>query len=299
LAIFHYIVGKYNSLESVKQYIESAPFPVNERLQELRSFLLDNLPIEAKEGIIKGIPTYTFKMKKVQLSYDDQFIYFHPGSSALRKAKISTFEIVKEGIQLPHSSEIPAELIKDLLKEYSVNVWAEAYNLMEEIIQNTPLKKEKKWGTDVYTLNGQNVVSWMGFKQFFSIWFFKGVLMEDHLKVLIAIGDTKVQRQWRFRNVSEIDKNNILSYIREAMKLSDVIIPKEDRPEPQHPTELIEFLKANKDVKNAFETLSKSKRRDYIEYIAEAKQAATKAARLEKIKPMILGGKGLNDKYKK
>jgi uncharacterized protein YdeI (YjbR/CyaY-like superfamily) len=226
-------------------------------------------------------------------------IYFHPGSSALRKAKISTFEIVKEGIQLPHSSEIPAELIKDLLKEYSVNVWAEAYNLMEEIIQNTPLKKEKKWGTDVYTLNGQNVVSWMGFKQFFSIWFFKGVLMEDHLKVLIAIGDTKVQRQWRFRNVSEMDKNNILSYIREAMKLSDVIIPKEDRPEPQHPTELIEFLKANKDVKNAFETLSKSKRRDYIEYIAEAKQAATKAARLEKIKPMILGGKGLNDKYKK
>lgn len=286
-------------MNSAQQYIESAPIPVKETLQELRTLLLDILPAGTKESIIEGIPTYTFKMKKVQISYDNQFIYFHPGSSPLKKAKISNYVIVKQGIQLPISSEIPTELIKDLLKEYVVDVWAEAYILMEEIIQNTPLKKERKWGTDVYTLNGQNVVSWMGFNHFFSIWFFKGVLLSDPLQVLIAIGDTKVQRQWRFSNVGELDKKSILAYIQEAIKISDVIIPKEERPEPQHPAELSEFLKANKDVKMAFDKLSKSKRRDYIEYIAVAKQAATKAARLEKIKPMILEGKGLNDKYKK
>ena len=40
------------------------------------------------------------------------------------------------------------------------------------------------------------------------------------------------------------------------------------------------------------------KQREYCEYIATAKRDPTKLSRLEKIKPMILNGTGLHDKYK-
>ena len=45
-------------------------------------------------------------------------------------------------------------------------------SLMDSIVELTP---KVKWGTDVYTLNGSNVVSFGGFKHFFSVWFYNGV----------------------------------------------------------------------------------------------------------------------------
>ena len=64
------------------------------------------------------------------------------------------------------------------------------------------------------------------------------------------------------------------------------------------PDELINALKGN-DLEAVFSGLSLSKRRDYAEYISEAKKEETKIRRLEKILPMIQDGVGLNDKYSK
>jgi uncharacterized protein YdeI (YjbR/CyaY-like superfamily) len=58
-------------------------------------------------------------------------------------------------------------------------------------------------------------------------------------------------------------------------------------------------LKKNVDIKAAFDKLTYSKQKDYAEYIATAKQEKTKLSRLEKIVPLILAGKGLNDIYRK
>ena len=57
-------------------------------------------------------------------------------------------------------------------------------------------------------------------------------------------------------------------------------------------------FKTNKNLKTAFEKLTPGKQKEYIVYINEAKQEATKLKRFEKIKIMILQGIGLNDKYK-
>lgn len=51
-------------------------------------------------------------------------------------------------------------------------------------------------------------------------------------------------------------------------------------------------------LEQAFKHLSPGKQRDYSEYIDVAKRDTTKLRRLNKIKPLILEGKGLNDKYK-
>ena len=58
------------------------------------------------------------------------------------------------------------------------------------------------------------------------------------------------------------------------------------------------MLNTNSSLEEAYNTLSPSKQREYCDYIESAKKEATKLTRLEKIKPLIIEGKGLHDKYK-
>jgi uncharacterized protein YdeI (YjbR/CyaY-like superfamily) len=49
----------------------------------------------------------------------------------------------------------------------------------------------------------------------------------------------------------------------------------------------------------AFERFTLSKQNEFLEYIATAKQEKTQVSRMEKIKPLILEGRGLNVQYRK
>ena len=48
----------------------------------------------------------------------------------------------------------------------------------------------------------------------------------------------------------------------------------------------------------AFESMARGKKREYVDHVAEAKRADTRLHRLDKIMPMIRAGQGLNDKYR-
>lgn len=180
--------------------------------------------------------------------------------------------------------------------------WKEELEAIAGIIRKAPLETAIKWGAEVFTYEGKNVVSYGGFKNFFSIWFYNGVFLEDKYKVLVTAseGKTKSLRQWRFTAMEEIDEKKILAYIREAIEVEKKGLKMElakfkviDTPEP-----LEQALKADQSLKAAFEQLSPGKQKEYMVYINEAKQEATKMKRVEKIRPMIMNGAGLNDKYK-
>lgn len=173
-------------------------------------------------------------------------------------------------------------------------------SLLDAITELTPTVK---WGSDVYTFNGANVVSFGGFKHFFSIWFYNGVFLEDRMGVLVnaSEGKSKSLRQWRFARVDEMDAAQIRAYVEEAIQIEKKgmkIAPKSFESEPL-PTILQEKIGADRSLKEAFYNLSPGKQKEYALYIKEAKQDATKTTRLDKIIPLILAGKGLNDKYKK
>ena len=46
------------------------------------------------------------------------------------------------------------------------------------------------------------------------------------------------------------------------------------------------------------DALTPGRQREYNEHIASAKREATQHSRLAKILPMVLDGKGLNDRYR-
>ncbi|WP_126971034.1 YdeI/OmpD-associated family protein [Gynurincola endophyticus] len=184
----------------------------------------------------------------------------------------------------------------------STTQWTKELKLLANILNKSGLEKSIKWGAEVFTYEGKNVVSYGGFKNYFTVWFYNGVFLKDKYKVLVNAqeGKTKSLRQWRFTSIDEVEEKKILEYIKEAVEIEKKglkIKPEKFQP-VSLPVLLINAFKAEKTLKPAFEKLTPGKQKEYILYIEEAKQEKTKIARVEKIIPMILGGVGLNDKYK-
>jgi uncharacterized protein YdeI (YjbR/CyaY-like superfamily) len=181
--------------------------------------------------------------------------------------------------------------------------WKTELELLRSVFSDLPVEEAIKWGAPTYVFNDKNIIGLAAFKNYCGLWFFQGALLKDTHKVFINAqeGKTKAMLQWRFSSIDEIDISLIKEYVLEAIenvKLGKEIKPDRKIKELIIPGELQQELNSNIDFKNSFETFSNSKKREYADYISEAKREATKLKRLEKIIPMILNGVGLHDKYK-
>ncbi len=191
-------------------------------------------------------------------------------------------------------------------EEYIVNHkdWQQSLILLRDILLSTQMTETIKWRVPVYTYEGKNIVGIGAFKSYVGLWFFQGALLKDKKKKLINAqeGVTKALRQWRFNSVKEIEEESktIKQYLEEAILNQKQ--GKEIKPERKKsldiPKELYDIFTKDTKVKECFYSLSLPKQREYAEYIIEAKRDETKQKRLLKIVPIILKGKGLNDKYR-
>ncbi len=180
------------------------------------------------------------------------------------------------------------------------NQWVEELEILKSILVKTALVETKKWGGIIYTYNNKNIIGIGGFKSYFGVWFMNGVFLKDEAKVLISASETtKALRQWRFNSKLEINEKLLLNYVNEAINNEEKGLS--HKPEKREIIISIFFnneLKNDKHFKTAFNKFIPSKQKEFLEYIDTAKQAKTKISRLEKIKPMIMQNKGLNDKYR-
>ncbi len=181
--------------------------------------------------------------------------------------------------------------------------WKKELKAIDKIFQSTEMEETIKWGIPVFCVNGKNVAGYAAFKNWISIWFYQGVFLKDKKKKLVNAqdGKTKALRQWRFDNLEDIKKDSTLiaAYLQEAIQnYKDGKEVKIQRKKLVIPPELENALSKNKTLQKKFDALSLSHRREFAEYISNAKRATTKLSRLEKIIPMIKNSIGLNDKYK-
>ncbi|RMH63593.1 MAG: hypothetical protein D6677_06775 [Calditrichaeota bacterium] len=183
--------------------------------------------------------------------------------------------------------------------------WRMELEYLRGMLLNSGLEETIKWGAPVYMINEKNVVGLAAFKDYTAIWFFQGGLLKDEAGKLVNAqeGKTKALRQWRFKNIQEMkqDTELIKAYLQEAT--ANARAGKEIKPQRKKeliiPDELQQRLTEDAELAKAFQSLTPGRQREYAEYIAEAKRVETRQKRLQKIIPMILEGKGLNDKYKK
>ena len=97
--------------------------------------------------------------------------------------------------------------------------FAEALGLLRHILNSTELVETIKWNTPTYYLDHRKILAIGAFKNHFSIWFHQGSELKDESKLLIKASETtKHLRQMRFKTVSDIDPNVVLSYVKEAIE---------------------------------------------------------------------------------
>ena len=180
--------------------------------------------------------------------------------------------------------------------------WVEELDMLRQLVLETGLKEEIKWGVPVYTHNGKNIVTVNALKESANIGFYKGVLLSDNHHILQQQGNIQSARIIRFTNTAEIStiREVIKLYILEAIELEDkgvkVEVARNTEPIPE---ELEQAFEDDPLFRKAFYALTPGRQRGYIIYFSQPKQTATRQSRITKYKNQIYNGIGLNDKYGK
>ncbi len=181
--------------------------------------------------------------------------------------------------------------------------WSALFSKAREVLLAAKLEETIKWGTPTYTLDGKNLIGMAGFKNHCALWFHNGVFLKDPDKRLVNAqeGRTRGLRQWRFEAGDKLSVTALKGFIKEAIanqRSGKEIKPKKQIGKLEIPAELGEALQSNAKLKKAFSALTPGKQKEYAQHIGSAKQEKTRQTRLEKARPLILAGAGLNDKYK-
>lgn len=178
--------------------------------------------------------------------------------------------------------------------------WQQETELLREIVLQSGLSEELKWGCPCYIQNKKNIVLIHVFKEYCALLFFKGALMKKHPDLLIQqTENVQAARQMRFTSLEQItsQQNAIRECIQEAIEVENsgakVILKK--TTEFAMPEEFERKLEEFPALKKAFEALTPGRQRAYLLHFGQAKQTATREARIEKAMEAIFQGKGLND----
>ncbi|MFC7345594.1 YdeI family protein [Chryseobacterium zhengzhouense] len=179
--------------------------------------------------------------------------------------------------------------------------WKEEFLLLREIVsENKSLEEDHKWMHPCYTFEGKNVVLIHGFKEYCALLFHKGVLINDPENILIQqTENVQSARQLRFTNIQQIInlRSVIKKYIKEAVEIekSGKKVELKTVSDYPVPSEFQTALDEDKNLNDAFYSLTPGRQKAYLFYFNQAKQAKTRESRIEKYYQKILDGKGIDD----
>ena len=180
------------------------------------------------------------------------------------------------------------------------NRWRAEFEKLRKIVRDCGLTESFKWGKPCYTFEGRNVVLIHGFKEYCALLFFKGALLKDAEGILVQqTENVQAARQIRFTSLRQIVEmeTTLKAHIRAAIEVekAGLMVNYKKTAEFEMPEEFQNKLDQVPAFKKAFEALTPGRQRGYLLYFSGAKQSKTREARIEKCRPQILRGKGLND----
>ena len=134
---------------------------------------------------------------------------------------------------------------------------------------------------------------------------FKAHCMFGFWKAELVVGGSNPHARYRYlKSVADLPgKKEMAALIHKAMALNDqgVVVtraPREKKaPAARVPADLVAALQKRKKAKNAFEEFSPSHKREYVEWITEAKREETRQQRIQTAVKWIAEGKSRNWKY--
>lgn len=155
-----------------------------------------------------------------------------------------------------------------------------------------------KWSSPFFDHHGA-MCNMAAFKEHVAFGFWKGALVVGRPS---GDGDGSAGQFGRITSLKDLPpKKELTAYIKTAMKLNEegVSVPKKKTPKPEIPVppELAAALAKNKKANAAFEAFPPGHKREYNEWIGQAKGEETRARRVEQAVEWIAEGKSRNWKY--
>jgi uncharacterized protein YdeI (YjbR/CyaY-like superfamily) len=165
------------------------------------------------------------------------------------------------------------------------------------------VEEEMKWSTPNFMYKGM-LCGMAAFKQHCAVGFWKGSLIRD-AKGNPLTGDSSAGSLGRITSLGDLPSDKVLTgYIKQAAKLNDhgVTAPRE-KTKPKTdlvvPPYFTTALKKNKKALANFDALSPSHRKEYVEWLTDAKTDETRNKRLATAVEWIADGKSRNWKYER
>ena len=171
---------------------------------------------------------------------------------------------------------------------------------LREVIHSAcpDVEEGTKWSVPFFMYHGP-LCNMAAFKQHCAFGFWKGALVVGRSS---GEDDRAAGQFGRLTSVKDLpSKKELTAYIRKAMKMNEegVTVSKEKKARPALPVppELSAALAKNRKAREAFDAFSPSHQREYSEWIADAKRAETKAARVKQAVEWLAEGKSRHWKY--
>lgn len=163
-----------------------------------------------------------------------------------------------------------------------------------------------KWSFPHFQYKGL-LGSMAAFKGHVTWGFWKAKLMSDPKGILHGMGqDSTSMGSAKLTDVKDLPPKKVMvEYVREAIRLNEEGVKAERAPSKRSatplevPDDLAAALKKEKKAKTTFDALPPSHKREYVEWITEAKQDATRQKRLAQAVEWMAEGKARNWKYAK
>ena len=177
--------------------------------------------------------------------------------------------------------------------------WPEEMAALRSVLLGCGLTEEIKWGKPCYSSDKGNIAIMQEMKDFLALMFFKGALLSDSDGLLESQGpNSRSALRMCFRSGADVRRlaKAVRGFVAEAIDVEDAGLEVAPAPALALVEELQHRLDADPALKAAFEALTPGRRREYHLHIAEAKQASTRSARVDKCVPKILAGKGFRDR---
>lgn len=159
-----------------------------------------------------------------------------------------------------------------------------------------------KWSFPHFVYKGDILCSMASFKQHCAFGFWKAPMMKD-AAILLGNREHGMGSIGKISSLEDLPSDKQLTaWIKEAMKLNDAGIKLEkQKPAAKPPAAVPSFFKkalaANKAAEKHFKSFNPSQQREYIDWLNEAKTAATQEKRLVQALEWIAEGKIRNWKY--
>jgi uncharacterized protein YdeI (YjbR/CyaY-like superfamily) len=169
---------------------------------------------------------------------------------------------------------------------------------------NPEVEENIKWGMPSFEYKGP-CIGIASFKKHAVLGFWKSALIKDpkgYLWERANKGGEAMGNLGRITSLKDLPPDKvIIDFIKQAKKLNDegvkMVRERKEKGELEVPGYLTAALKRNKAAKTTFDAFSTSKKRDYIEWLTEAKTDATREKRLDQAIEWMAEGKARHWKY--